>query len=265
MRPWKIEAEIRVIPWLEGIAIRGMGSSLQKMGRQGADSPLEPPEATQPCQQLDYRTSGLQNFRIMHLYCFQPLKVYSKLLQWQQETNPAATIKSFIFEFPPPFPPQEDKPYPPVTSSITSSNHHGFDTKMNISKAFIFTTLEWRTSTQASIWNTQRQGRNCITHLQMKQSDTHLKSADKGFSELSPDGCLLEKMLCHTHFSCQLQLQLQRYSGHQLPQGGEIHSGQPQAGQWSRMDFQRESCPKVPGLDWTLTQKYPHQLVRLCE
>lgn len=53
------------------------------------------------------------------------------------------------------------------------------------------------------------------------------------------------------------------HNGCQLPQGGEIQSGKPQAGQGFSMDFQRESSPKVLGLGWTLTWKHPSQSARL--
>lgn len=39
------------------------------------------PSRCNTSQQFDSKTSDLQNCRIMHLYCFKPLKIYSKLLQ----------------------------------------------------------------------------------------------------------------------------------------------------------------------------------------
>ena len=61
-----MEAEIRVIPLLqEGHNPRNVSNLL---GGQEADSSLEPPEGTQPCRQLDFRTSDLQNLRTIQLY-----------------------------------------------------------------------------------------------------------------------------------------------------------------------------------------------------
>lgn len=39
------------------------------------NSPLMPSEGRQPCPQLDFRASDLQDFKIINLYCFKPLSL----------------------------------------------------------------------------------------------------------------------------------------------------------------------------------------------
>ena len=36
-------------------------------------SPLKPPRRMQPCQHLGFRTSDLQNYKMIHLCCFEPM------------------------------------------------------------------------------------------------------------------------------------------------------------------------------------------------
>ena len=39
-------------------------------------SPLVPSQGRQPCPQLDFRASDLQDFKIINLYCFKPLSLW---------------------------------------------------------------------------------------------------------------------------------------------------------------------------------------------
>lgn len=51
----------------EGAASRERGQLLEA---KETASPQEPPEETQPCRHLDFRTSDLQNHKIVNLCCF---------------------------------------------------------------------------------------------------------------------------------------------------------------------------------------------------
>ena len=73
--------------WRTGALSQGMQAASRSWKGQETDSPLEPPEGTQPWWHIDLKTSNFQDYKIIHWHYFKPLSLcYSnrrKLIQPQ--------------------------------------------------------------------------------------------------------------------------------------------------------------------------------------
>ena len=78
-----MEAEVGEMQFLagKGQEPRNVTASTRWKNKE-MNSPLEPPEGTQPCRHLDFSpgdpfwTAGVQNYKIINLCCFKPLSLW---------------------------------------------------------------------------------------------------------------------------------------------------------------------------------------------